>query len=135
MASTPIDYVPPESVEEIIARYAVGERYFGHADIPDGADFREATLEDAVFELSFLSSADFRGANLKRVSFRSANVKCSDFREADLEGATFEGASVEATDFAGANMSGVSFAGAGYYGYSLREGERPPDCSKSERVK
>jgi uncharacterized protein YjbI with pentapeptide repeats len=121
----PADYQPPESAEEILCRYALGERFFESADLPDRADFRNAVLEDSIFEDVFLSDVDFRGADLKRVSFRNVKVKCSDFRGADLQDACFQGAAVEATLFDGAQLEGTSFAGAGYYGVTLTEGDIP----------
>lgn len=126
-ALIPLDYKAPESVEELLRRYATGERYFASADIPDGADLKGAVLEDAILEHVWLSDANCQGANLQRVSFRHSNVKCAIFRDANLQDASFEGAAVEATDFAGANLSGVSFAGAGDYGYIIQPGESPVD--------
>lgn len=82
-------YQPPQSVDDLLRRYACGERYFAGADIPDGANFQNVNLEGASFEGAFLSDADFRGANLGNVNFRNANLKCSDFRGADLKGAVF----------------------------------------------
>ncbi len=120
------DYQAPESAEEILRRYAAGERYFAHADLPDGAVFRSANLEDCTFDHSFLSDADFREANLKGVSFLNSNIKCSDFRGANLQGASFQGSSVEAIFLDGANLDEVSFAGATWCGATLKEGDFPP---------
>jgi uncharacterized protein YjbI with pentapeptide repeats len=119
------DYQPPQSAEELLRRYAAGERYFVEADIPDGSDLRNSTLAGATFDGGWLTDLDFRGANLRHVKFLSCNIKCSDFREADLEGAIFTGSSVEATYFENANLTNASFAGAYAYGCELKEGDIP----------
>ncbi len=121
----PLDYQPPESADELLHRYAAGERYFWDVDIPEKSDFRNSMLADATFDHGMLSDIDFQGANLQHVGFLNCNVKCTDFRGADLEGATFTGSSVEATYFGKANLTGVSFAGAYAYGYELKDGDMP----------
>ena len=89
------EYQPPTSAEELLSRYAAGERYFPEADMPDGSDFSKAHLAGAVLERCWLSDANFTGADLRRVSFRGTNLKCADFRDANLEGSIWTGASVE----------------------------------------
>lgn len=121
----PSDYKPPESVQELLDRYAAGERYFGGSELPDESDFSNANLEGANLERSFLHSANFSNANLKSVSFYNTNIKCARFRNANLEGANFKGAAVESLDLEGANLTGVSFAGSFAYGWELQEGQVP----------
>jgi uncharacterized protein YjbI with pentapeptide repeats len=116
---------PPESAEEILRRFARGERFFSLADLPDGSDFHGANLEGCVFRRCWLFDADFRGASLRSANFHESNLKGSDFRDADLRGARFAGSSVEAARFEGARLEGASFAGAGYYGLTLEEGDVP----------
>jgi uncharacterized protein YjbI with pentapeptide repeats len=115
---------PITSTEELLRCYAAGERYFTDTDLPDGADLRSVTLEDAHFEHGFLHSADFRGANLRGVRF-NCNVKCADFSESDLTGASFEGASVESAMFDGAVLEKTRFRGAWYMGNNLLDDEVP----------
>jgi uncharacterized protein YjbI with pentapeptide repeats len=123
MNSGPGDYKPPESREELLRRYANGERCFPGAELSE-ADLAGVTLDCANFErLSWFFDANFEGASLREVSFRGCNVKCAVFRNADLTNASFEDASVEATDFQGAKLDGVSFVEAGWYGYSIKEGD------------
>ncbi len=112
-----------ESVEELLRRYAAGDRHFTDTDLPDGSDLRGVTLDGSHFEGGFLT-ADFRGANLRGVRF-DCNVKCADFSEADLTGASFEGAAVEATMFDGAVLENTRFRGAWYMGWELTEDEAP----------
>ncbi len=119
------NYEPPGSTEELLRRYAEGERYFATVALDNSTyDFQNAVLEGVDFSHSFIT-ADFRGANLKRSSFVSANVKTCDFRNADLEGANFSGAALEGTQFEGANLEGARFDGAGCYSYMMKSDERP----------
>lgn len=74
----------------------------------DGAIFRGATLEKAVFveECSF-EKADFTDANMPGVLLRNAKLKGSDFTRARLSGADFSGA-----DLTDAKLGRVSAVGA-----------------------
>src|SRR6267143_2148787 len=119
------NYEPPSSAEELIRRYAQGERYFGHSDLPDRTNLTGVQLEGSNLERSWFHSANFSRANLRGVNFSECNVKCVDFSDADLEGANFAGAAVESLLLDGANLKGVNFAGASAYGYELREGQTP----------
>ena len=121
----PEGYQPPASAEELLRRYAAGERYFPHADIPELSSLEGCTLEGAVFEDAWVSCVTLRGANLRGVRFERCNVKCSDFSGADLRGASFRETHVEAASFEGATLEGASFAGALAYGGEFREGEVP----------
>src|SRR4030095_6918049 len=121
----PADYKPPESVKELLDRYASGERNFAGTDLPDESDLSGVNLEGAHLERSWFHSANFSNANLKGVSFCYSNIKCADFRQANLEGAKFRGAAVESLDLEGANLTGVSFAGSFAYGYEFKEGQTP----------
>jgi uncharacterized protein YjbI with pentapeptide repeats len=118
-------YRPPQSAEELLRRYAEGERFFAGADLDQTTyDLRGVTLEGADLSRSFIL-ADFRGANLRGVKFEEANIKTCDFREADLEGASFRGACLEATAFKGAELRGSDFTGATCYSFPFSEGEKP----------
>jgi len=126
MADRTTDYGPPESREELLRRYASGERNFPDSELSD-ADVAGVTLDGASFERwSWFSSSNFEGASLRGTSFRECNVKCASFRQADLTGPSFELAAVEAADFDGAVLEGVSFVGATCYGYTLRDGDQFP---------
>ncbi|MBL8793633.1 MAG: pentapeptide repeat-containing protein [Planctomycetia bacterium] len=128
----PDPYQPPRTVEELLARYAKGERYFAEADLPDGAVLSGANLEGANLQEAWLSDADFRGANLRTVDFSNSNLKCANFQGADLDGASFQGASIESADFQNTNWLSASFAGATAYGYTLKEEDKVKLVADSE---
>jgi hypothetical protein len=69
---TPAGYQPPQTVEELLQRYASGERYFVNADLPDGADFPSANLEGAILEKAWLYDVDFSGAKRDRIYYADA---------------------------------------------------------------
>jgi hypothetical protein len=121
MTDLPIGYKPPETREELLLRYATGERSFPETELSD-ADLSSVKLDGASFEKwSWFSSANFEGASLRGTIFRECNVKCASFRGADLTDASFELAAVEAADFDGAVLDRTRFEGAGYYGITLHD--------------
>jgi hypothetical protein len=118
-------YAPPTTAEELLDRYALGERLFPSCDLDD-AKLTGATLTDAVFDGSWFHSTTFDGADLRGARFESCNVKCASFRRADLRGASFRLSAVEGTDFEGAQLDGASFEGAGCYGGTIHDGDGFP---------
>lgn len=59
MADLPISYKPPETREELLRRYASGERSFPDIELSD-ADLSGVNLDGASFEKwSWFSSANF----------------------------------------------------------------------------
>jgi uncharacterized protein YjbI with pentapeptide repeats len=134
MADGPTNYRPPESREELLRRYASGERSFPDTELSD-ADLVGVTLDGVSIErFSWFFSTNFEGASLRGTSFRECNVKCASFRNADLTGASFELAAVEAAEFNGARLEGVSFVGATCYGCTTRNGDHfPPAWVRASR--
>lgn len=54
-------YVPPATVQELLARYAAGERAFPDTELSE-ADLSGITLDGASFErLSWFFDSNFRG--------------------------------------------------------------------------
>ena len=119
------DYLPPQSLGEVVSRYRNSERYFGHSELDEATnDFRGVDLSGADFSHSFIV-ADFREALLTFANFSHCNVKTCDFRGADLRGAIFREACLEGTEFAEAILDGADFEGAGMYGVRMKPGELP----------
>lgn len=82
--------------EELLRRYAAGERDFRGADLR-GANLRGADLRDANLRWADLTDADLRGADLtdadlRRANLRRANLRGADLRWADLSNAYLTGA-------------------------------------------
>jgi uncharacterized protein YjbI with pentapeptide repeats len=110
---------------EILRRYAEGERDFSHCDIRDGESFRGASLPGANFSSAYVSDADFEGADLRGADFSGANVKTSVFRGADLTDVSFADAAICSADFSNSILDRTLFVGAAWYGYRLKEGDKP----------
>jgi uncharacterized protein YjbI with pentapeptide repeats len=119
--AAPVDRVR----NEILHRYAAGERSFVELDLDEGVlTFDGADLSGINFSRCFIV-ASFRGARLCGANFSSANVKTCDFSYADLSGAVFDGAAIDAAEFDGANLSGASFLGASEHGHVYGPSETP----------
>ena len=120
------DYTPPTTPQEVLLRYAAGERYFGDMELVGMLDFRGACLAGAIFDRSGMLEGDFRDADLRGASFRLTYIKLADFRGADLRRSTFAGASVEASKFEGAKYGGTEFFGAYCYSHTIGLGDDFP---------
>jgi hypothetical protein len=119
-------YRPPESVEELVRRYAEGERNFPNTELSE-SNLSGLTLDGASFDrFSWFFDSNFEGASLVGVSFRLCNLKCASFRGANLTGASFELAAIESIVLEGAQLSGSKFLGATFYGYSIKNADERP---------
>lgn len=126
MSSTPSEYTPPVSREELVRRYTDGERHFPGTDLSD-LDLSGIKLDGASFErFSWFFNATFEGASLVGTSFWECNVKCASFRGENLTGASFELAAIESIDLEGANIEGAQFLGATCYGCTVDNENEPP---------
>ena len=105
--------------EELLRRYASGERCFTGIQLADGSVLSGADLSGATFENGFFSDIDVRCANLRRTIFRNMNLKCTDFRGADLTDALFEDVLIEAAAFKGAIVQNTLFRKLFYHGNEL----------------
>jgi uncharacterized protein YjbI with pentapeptide repeats len=121
----PAGYDPPQSAEELLRRYAAGERFFPDAEIPDYSSLQEVDLAGASFKGAWLSCIDFRGANLSGCRFEDCNVKCSDFRGADLRNAAFDNVAIEATFWDDAKVDGADFSGVTFHNRLVHDPEFP----------
>ncbi|TMB62773.1 MAG: pentapeptide repeat-containing protein [Deltaproteobacteria bacterium] len=82
---------PPANAEELLARYAAGERAFARARLSkaylqgaqlSGADFSGANFSDANLEDADLRDAILQGANLQRTALRDVNLENADLTKA-----------------------------------------------------
>ena len=74
------------TVQELLARYAAGERNFSNADLRN-ADLGDAYLRGANLDGADLSNADFSNADLGDADLRGADLRGADLRGANLVGA------------------------------------------------
>ena len=119
MPSSPNPYTPPASREELLKRYAEGERDFPDIDLSE-MNLSGVTLDGASFApFSWFFDSTFDGASLIGTCFRECNVKCASFSDANLTRASFELAAIESIDLEGAITEGAIFLGASAYGYTI----------------
>lgn len=114
-------YTPPTSAEELLERYAKGERRFHHANLTradlGGANLRDANVSNADLVGANLRGADLSGAKLSGAYLVGARLEGADlsganFHEAHLEGVKLSDAYLVSADFTGANLEGADFTGA-----------------------
>jgi uncharacterized protein YjbI with pentapeptide repeats len=72
------------------------------------ARFRDARLEDVVFDGSLLTLSDFRDAQLIRVLFRDAKLTFANFQGALLRDVRFVGSNLFSATFTGADEESVT---------------------------
>ncbi|NRA32707.1 MAG: pentapeptide repeat-containing protein, partial [Polyangiaceae bacterium] len=94
------------SVEELLDRYAAGQRRFrsvqlSAASLP-GSELSNADFTGATFRRADLREVDFTGTVLRRASLRGANLL-----DANLGGADLGGADLRDTTLTGADLSRV----------------------------
>jgi len=121
----PSGYKPPTSAEELLERYARGERSFPRARLID-QDLREANLRNSDLVDSDLSGSDARGVSLQgarllRSRFVRVNFGEADLSRARLDGADFSWANLSHARLDSAFASGARFVRARMVGTSLRE--------------
>ena len=109
------------SDENILKRYAAGERMFCKADL-NGAKLNGADLR----------RADLRGADLNGADLRRANLSWVDLRRANLKGVKLNGADLSWADLNGADLRRakniVSFGPIGEdlrIGYAVQHDDGP----------
>lgn len=93
------------SADELLKRYAAGER-----------DFRGVNLSDEILIWADLSGANLRGANLRGANLNWANLSGVDLRAADLSEADLAWANLNNADLRGANLNNAGFSGADLHG-------------------
>lgn len=125
----PKDYSPPESGEELLSRYAAGERYFG----PDKSDDRKvaalskAVLEKANLSGADLSEADLTGAQLARSNLTNVKLTRAQLSDADLTGAdctdcVVDDAMLDGAILSHANVTRMSLGKAASLGRAVLKG-------------
>ena len=129
----PEGYQPPKSAEELLRRYADGERYFVGMDLSD-ADFvpsggwfrtvkfgsqnvvpcelRSANLRECCFDGARMTGIVFDSSDLSGSLFRGADLRGAHLRSANLRDADLRDTHLEQADLEGADLEGAVFLGA-----------------------
>lgn len=128
------------NVEEILKKYAAGERDFSGANLSEmnlsranlrGADLSEANLSVANLSGTILSEANLSrarlnvarlsGANLSQAKLTQANLNVANLIRADLRGAQMTQSALIRAELIRANLSGANLEEANLSGADLRE--------------
>jgi uncharacterized protein YjbI with pentapeptide repeats len=110
---------PPTSPDELLCRYAAGERLFVDIEMAPGASLRGVMLCGACFENAWLHSVDFARADLRHCKFNNVNLKCVDFSDANLTGASFDDVVLCGSVFTGAKIGDTSLRDVESYGATI----------------
>ncbi len=92
------------TVDELLERYAAGERNFVDICLPEKSDLTGVNLSGAILLGSNLSSINFTNANLTNCDLRHCWLTSSNFTKANLEGANIDRADVGGSKFKQANL-------------------------------
>ena len=93
-------------VEELLRRYAVGDRYFINANL------RCAQLSNICLENIDLSYAKLSLANLSGTNLSKANLTLAEMRSANLSGSNLHNSQLVRANLAGANLADANLRGA-----------------------
>ncbi len=114
------------TAEELLQRYAAGEREFNMADLR-GVNLQGANLEDIGLGGSNLRGADLEGANLRGARLGDAYISGGNLGGANLEGAALENTALIGADLREAKMRQVCgralFWGAQMIGANLTDAD------------
>ena len=112
-------------IEELLERYAAGERDFSGVDLSrtdlTGVDFSSNKLNNSIcfMEADFCNSnlskanlyfAIFEGANLKNANLTGAILSCANFEGANLTNADLTCSELTATCFAAADLTNANLS-------------------------
>ncbi|MBP0003394.1 MAG: pentapeptide repeat-containing protein [Cyanobacteria bacterium SBC] len=137
------------SVEELLRRYAAGERDFEqvrlsqadlHNAILHGIDLSEAILNEANLSRTDLRGADFSWADLSQANLCGADLRGAIFTRADLTGANLRRANLLKADLSLAKLDNADLSEAILPDGMLQEAsesasENPSESQTSTRLK
>ncbi len=115
---------PPKSAEELLERYAAGERDFFGTELAGlnykRANLYSANLAEAKFAEAHLEGAQLAGASLRHSQLSGADLYRANLRDADLEGAilysaNLKGAHLVEAILRHAKLQSANLAGANLY--------------------
>jgi uncharacterized protein YjbI with pentapeptide repeats len=111
-------------VNELLRRYAVGDRYFINANLRC-AQLSEVCLENidlsyAKLNLANLSGTNLNKANLAAAQMQSANLSGSNLHKSQLVRANLAGANLSNANLRGANLTNVDLSNADLTNADLR---------------
>ena len=107
------------TAEELLERYAAGERNFSGLSIDASDELCGANLSYTDFGGAYFDQLLLENTNLKRSNLRGAVFSLVSLSLANLEGADLCGASIGLSDLGGANLTDSNLSGAYLEGTSF----------------
>ena len=116
-------------VEEILKRYADGEREFLYVDLSGGdlssVDFGERSLRGVIYNKKIkFSNANLSNAFMHKVNLQGANLERANLFRANLLQANLSQANLRETNLIGADLSGADLRGADLRGAKVGSADR-----------
>jgi uncharacterized protein YjbI with pentapeptide repeats len=120
------------TAEELLERYAAGERDFSGVTLRQGnlikaqlagINLSNATLSGTSFIGADLSESNLSGVCMDGGDFTSANLRRSNFQKASLSGVRLIGANCREANFSEAQMYRAFLEGATFIGANLRNAD------------
>ena len=107
------EFLPRMEVEELLQRYAAGERDFSLLDL-SGADLSKVDFAQRTFKggIIYNHRIKFTYTNLSNANLSSANLFDAIMEFANLTNACLEGAKLDCALLEGANLKGANLRGA-----------------------
>lgn len=97
-------FTPNITVEELLGRYAAGERNFIDIRLPEKSDLTRVNLSGAILLGADLVGANFTDANLTNCDLRYSFVYSTNFTRANLEGANISSCHASGAIFKNASL-------------------------------
>lgn len=111
-------------VDELLRRYAVGDRYFVNANLRcaklSNICLENIDLSYAKLNLANLSGSNLNKANLAAAQMQSANLSCCDLQNSQLVRANLAGANLSDSNLRGADLTNTDLSNANLNGADLR---------------
>jgi uncharacterized protein YjbI with pentapeptide repeats len=109
------------TAEELLERYAAGERIFIEVDL-SGVNLSRAILPEIKFRRCNLQNSNLAGINLLGGSLIGSDLSGANLSEANLERVAMQGTNLENATLLGAETVEVEFAGAFFHNTTDPEG-------------
>ncbi len=100
------------TVEELLRRYAAGERYFAGADLRYGQELSVAILKGIDLSRAFMDGINIVGVDLSYSNLSQGRIDVCRLEDVNLTAANLRGASLIEASIIGVNLTGADLTDA-----------------------